>query len=101
MVFPSCTQEATIPSPVPMETAATGSTHDLECSHSERSIDEAIERTRSSETLSPTSPAHMMDGKWIDQCDVSETQTLVHNSTYYICTCLDILTTQCNSSLFR
>ena len=58
-------EAAGVSSPVPMETATTGSTHDLECSHSERSIDEAIERTRSSETLSPTSPT-MEDGKWVD-----------------------------------
>ena len=53
-------QEA--PSAVPMDTA-TDSTHDLECSHSERSIDEAVER--SSGTLSPLSPTPMANGKHI------------------------------------
>ena len=87
-----------------MDTATTGSTHELECSHSERSIDEAIERTRSSETLSPTSPVHMMDGKWMDQCDVSEEHTLVGNNIA-ICTSTWMLSTldrtTCNSSFFR
>ena len=50
------TQEAA--SAIAMETEA-GSTHDLECSHSERSIDEAIEK--SSGTLSPTSPIPIME----------------------------------------
>lgn len=47
-------------SPEPMETA-TGSSHDLECSHSERSIDEAIEK--SSGAMSPTSPTPIADGE--------------------------------------
>ena len=47
---------------MPTDTA-TDSTHDLECSHSERSIDEAIER--SSGTLSPLSPIPMAIGKCI------------------------------------
>lgn len=50
------TQEAA--SAIAMETEA-GLTHDLECSHSERSIDEAIEK--SSGTLSPTSPIPIME----------------------------------------
>ena len=47
-------------SPEPKETA-TGSSHDLECSHSERSIDEAIEK--SSGALSPTSPTPITNGE--------------------------------------
>ena len=48
---------------VPVETAAGSSTHDLECSHSERSIDDAIEKSSASGTLSPISPTPMMDGR--------------------------------------
>ena len=58
----ACLQEA--PSAVPTDNA-NDSTHDLECSHSERSIDEAIEK--SSGTLSPLSPTPMEVGKYRHQ----------------------------------